>query len=131
MDNAEDTLIMVYNADGGLLNAIKDSFHKTFAPETYPCPLCALAFGFFTMERDWRQFLARVPLPKIELHRDDYGECLPNVEQKLPVIVLRSGRGRLQIIASASEMQAMDDLNQLIELAERRLEEAGISLGIA
>jgi len=38
-------LIFVYNADSGLLNAMKDWAHKIVSPETYPCSLCALTYN--------------------------------------------------------------------------------------
>ncbi len=121
MSTPEPVLVMIYNADGGLLNAVRDSFWKTFAPASYPCALCALAFGFFTVKREWKAFLNRVPFETIELHRDDYRKHLPGFEEKLPVILLRDERGGVRIVASADEMNAMGDLSQLIELAERRL----------
>lgn len=124
MPEPRPSFVMIYNADGGLLNAVRDSFWKTFAPASYPCALCALAFGFFTAKREWKAFLERVPLEKIELHRDDYREHLPGLEEKLPVILLREPDGGLRLLVSADEMNAMEELDQLIALAERRLSRA-------
>lgn len=121
-------LILVYNADGGLLNALRDSFHKTFAAQSYPCPLCALAFGFFTVKREWKRFLQRVPLEKVELHRDDHAARLPGLTLPLPVIALELPNGALKPMVTAQEMEAMERLDQLIGLSERRLAAAGIGL---
>ncbi|MGB3710538.1 MAG: hypothetical protein WA985_02500 [Erythrobacter sp.] len=123
MTQTRPELVMIYNADSGLLNAVRDSFWKTFAPASYPCALCALAFGFFTARREWKDFLARVPLEKRELHRDDYRQCLPGWEGKLPVILLHDADGALRVMVSADEMNTMDELDQLIGLAEQRLGE--------
>lgn len=122
-------LVMVYNAPGGLLWAIRDSFWKTFAPASYPCALCALAFGFFTAHGDWKRFLTRVQIGKTELHSDDYRAALPGFAGRLPAILLIDGDGEPQMIAYAEEMEAMTRLDQLIELAEARLRAAGVAVG--
>ena len=116
---------MIYNAPAGLPYAVRDSFWKTFAPTSYPCALCALAFGFFTMHREWREFLGRQPHEVMDLHSDDYHEVFPDLEERLPVILLRREDGSREIIASAAEMEAMTRLEQLVSLAERRLAEVG------
>lgn len=116
-------LVMIYNAEGGILNGLRDSFWKTFAPQTYPCALCALAFGFFRARKPWREFLKRVPLEKRELHLDDYREALPEFIEPLPVIALSRSDGSIEVLVSAAEMNAMDRLDQLIALVEQRLAE--------
>lgn len=121
-------LVMIYNADGGLLNAVRDSVWKTFAPTSYPCALCALAFGFFTMHAEWKRFLERVPIAKLELHRDDYREELPGFDGALPVILLERADGTFDVLASAAEMEAMDGLGKLIALCEQRLHGLGVAL---
>ena len=114
-------LVMIYNAPGGLLYAVRDSFWKTLSPSTYPCALCALAFGFFTMHREWRAFLDRQPHEVVDLHSDDYGERFPDLAEDLPVILLVHQDGSREVIATAGEMEAMTRLGQLVELCERRL----------
>lgn len=128
MDAPPACLVMIYNANGGLLTAVRDSFWKTFAPASYPCALCALAFGFFTMRAEWKRFLARVPLPKRELHKDDYREQLPRYGGALPAILLQRADGSLELVASAEEMEAMKHLGELIDLCERRLRDFGLTL---
>jgi hypothetical protein len=49
-----DKLIFVYNADSGILNAIKDLIHKNVSPETYPCSLCAVTYDNLGMKREWK-----------------------------------------------------------------------------
>jgi hypothetical protein len=121
-------LIMIFNADGGLLNGVRDSFWKTFAPASYPCALCALAFGFFTVKADWKRFLEGVCAQKVELHKDDYRERLPEFMGELPVILLERANGDLETIASAEEMERMTRLDQLIALCRSRLEERGVGV---
>jgi hypothetical protein len=121
-------LYHVYNADGGLLNAVKDSFHKTFAPASYPCALCALAFGFFAMRGEWKRLRRDILVPQYELHRDDYVAVLPDLDERLPVIVLREADGKLRPIVRAAEMEAMERLEELVALTRSRLAEAGVPL---
>jgi len=124
MSEPNSQMVMIYNAPGGLLYAMRDSFWKTFNPSTYPCALCALAFGFFTMHREWRDFLERQPHQVVELHVDNYREKFSDLTERLPVILLCRADGSHQVIVSASEMEAMTRLGQLVELAERRLNRA-------
>jgi hypothetical protein len=58
-----DRLLMIYNADGGLVNGALDLLHKTFSPATYPCRLCEVTYGTFGMKRDWRTTIEALPLP--------------------------------------------------------------------
>lgn len=51
-------LLFVYNADSGVLNALKDLFVKTVTPERYECQLCAVTYGPTGMKREWRRFVA-------------------------------------------------------------------------
>lgn len=67
-------LIFVYNADSGILNAVKDAVHKTFKPQTYGCNLCAVTFGPVFMKSEWRRFIENLPVPVEFLHRDEFTE---------------------------------------------------------
>ena len=51
-------LLFVYNADSGVLNALKDLWIKTVTPERYECQLCAVTYGLAGMKREWRSFVA-------------------------------------------------------------------------
>ena len=55
-------LVIVYNANEGLLAGAMDSLHKLFAPASYPCKLCALTYGLLSMRGEWRRFLDGVGL---------------------------------------------------------------------
>jgi len=66
-----DKLIFVYNADGGVVNMVKDLIHKNLSPETYPCSLCAITYNNFGMIGEWRQFVDRLEREVEFLHRDE------------------------------------------------------------
>lgn len=121
MHRADARLILVYNADSGLLNALKDMVHKIVAPASYPCSLCALTYGTFTMRAPWRAFLAGLPQDKVFHHRDDFARAFPAVVVPLPAILLADGDAPPGVLVSAAELDALPDLESLIALVARRL----------
>jgi len=50
-------LVIVYNANAGLMAGVMDSVHKIVSPSTYPCQLCAVTYGLTSMRKEWRAFL--------------------------------------------------------------------------
>lgn len=114
-------LILVYNADGGLLNAVKDMLHKIISPASYPCSLCALTHGPVAMRGRWRQFLAALPQDKAFHHRDDFAIAFPGLAVPLPAILLAAGDGVPQVLVSAAELDALEDLDALIAVVASRL----------
>ena len=107
-----DKLIFVYNADSGLLNAMKDWAHKIVSPETYACSLCALTYDNLGMRRPWREFIKELGYEAEFLHRDELEEKHNVKDVMLPaVFILQDGELKLWI-----KCEAMDSLNSLDEL---------------
>jgi hypothetical protein len=50
------TILFIYNANSGKLNAILDAGHKLFSPSTYQCSLCALTYDTFIENIIWKTF---------------------------------------------------------------------------
>lgn len=121
-----DRLILVYNADSGVLNALKDAVHKVVRPETYPCSLCALTYGRVAMHSDWRRLLFRLPVETVFLHRDEAARALAGVEADVPTILLDTGEGAPQVLVPAAELNAMQHRRELMALVLDRLREAGV-----
>ena len=121
MTNLSPRLICVYNADGGVMNAVKDAVHKMAAPATYPCSLCALTYGWVSMHNEWRRFLSSLPHTKVFHHRDDFAVAFPGFSPALPVILLADGSAAPRVLISAGELDALADLDALIALVEERL----------
>lgn len=117
-----DRLILVYNADGGLINAAKDAIWKVVRPSTYPCSLCALTYGWVAMHGRWRRFLAGLPHQKVFHHKDDFALAFLGVAVALPAILLATGKGPPQVLVSAAELDVLPDLDALIVLVAARLE---------
>lgn len=116
------TLIFVYNANGGILSALGDMVHKIVSPATYPCSLCALTYGHFSMRPEWRLFLDRLGLPTLFLYRDEFRSDLDNRNIDLPAILLGAEGGTPpQVLVNAAELDALPNLPALIALVEARL----------
>jgi hypothetical protein len=114
-------LLFVYNADGGLLNAVRDMAHKIAAPESYPCSLCAITYGWVAMHGRWRRFLDSLPHDKAFHHRDDFIAAFPHCDAALPAILLERHSAPPCVLISAEELDALTDLGALISLLEQRL----------
>ena len=77
-------LVFIYNADSGVMNTVKDWWHKLLRPKTYECNLCVQTFSAFGMKKDWKNFIDKLDVPvdflkkdkfSLEfLHRDEFKE---------------------------------------------------------
>ncbi len=121
MDTKPARLILVYNADSGLLNAVKDAAWKVVRPATYPCSLCGLTYGWVSMRGRWRRFLAQLPQARVFHHKDDFALAFPGLAIPLPAILLAEGEAPPQVLVSAAELDALPDLEALIALVAARL----------
>jgi hypothetical protein len=121
MNNAAARLILVYNADGGFLNMVKDGLHKLLRPATYPCSLCALTYGPVMMRGRWRRFLRATQMPVTFHHRDDFAVAFPESDVPLPVIMWQAAGAQPALLVSAAELDAIPDLAALIACVETRL----------
>jgi hypothetical protein len=115
-----DRLLMIYNADGGLVNGALDLLHKTFSPATYACRLCKVTYGAFGMKRDWRATIEALPLPVSFLHRDEWLAERPGDATPLPAILLEQPGG-LSTLVSATDFDAIRSLDALKALLAERL----------
>lgn len=111
-----DRLILIYNADGGIVQGIMDSVHKTLSPATYPCSLCAITYGAFTMDRRWRAWLKALPVPVVFYHKDDS----PYRDVALPV-VLAERAGQVETLVTAARLNTLDSVDALIAEIEQAL----------
>ncbi len=88
-------LLFVYNADSGLFNTLADIGHKLFAPDSYPCELCALTHGYLKEKEQWRRFVEGLGIHCEFLHRDQFRNRYPDDSTPLPAVFLvRDGSPR-------------------------------------
>lgn len=116
------TIIFAYNADSGLFNTLADMAHKTFAPETYSCNLCAITFGAFGMRSEWRQFLESLDIDMEFLHRNELQEQHRSITTELPAIFIKNTAGPEQLI-TAGEINACSSMAELKQLIVEKLAE--------
>lgn len=112
-----EKIIFVYNADGGILNGIKDLIHKNLSPKTYDCRLCAVTYDNFGMIREWKDFIRTLNISAEFLHRDELKQQYGVENIPLPTALIKSKDTDLQVWISAEEMnqcQSLDDLKSLV-----------------
>lgn len=113
-------LVFVYNADAGPLNGLKDLLHKTFAPDTYACALCANTYQLSGMRPEWKQAVAGLPLPTEFLHRDEFRQAYPALAgHSLPAAFSADAAGHLAPFISTQELDTLA-LPALIALTQQR-----------
>jgi hypothetical protein len=111
------TLVFVYNAESGLLNALTDTAHKVFSPRTYHCNLCALTYSTFGIHNSWKRFLATLDRPLEFLHADELQNRYGISGIQLPAIFNKTGE-RLELLINANSInkcQTIDELKQLVK----------------
>jgi hypothetical protein len=107
-------LVFIYNADGTVAGKVKDFLHKALRPDTYPCSLCAITYGYTSMRSEWRTFVDSLDAEVEFLHRDELraehselaGAALPAAWQM--------DSGSWQPLVDVATMNACNDLDQLI-----------------
>ena len=108
-------LIFVYNAEGGVFNALADAAHKIFSPRTYACNLCALTHTALGMRGEWKRFLEGLGRPLEFLHADELKSRYRLEGVPLPAVFERNVGG-LRVFAGADAINACGTLDELKRL---------------
>ena len=114
-------LLIVYNADGGILNSVKDAVHKLVSPSTYPCSLCAITYGAVSMHGDWKRFVASLPIEVVFHHKDDFAQAYPEQDIDLPAILISRDDMEPRVLILASELDAIANSSELIARVKKAL----------
>lgn len=126
-----ERLVLVYNADAGIVAAMLDSVHKLVSPATYPCSLCAVTYGPLAMRARWRDYLLALQLPVEFRHRPDFRAAYPAAADiDLPLIGLARG-GDIEVLLSARDLDDLRDLDALVAALDRRLRNLALPGGRA
>ena len=117
MDTNSSKLIFVYNADSGLFNSLTDTAHKLLSPDTYSCNLCAITYGSFGMQKEWKEFLKSLNCSLEFLHRNELLMKFDISNVSLPAVFLNSNNSLHLLIDSHSinKCKTIDDLKELIK----------------
>ncbi len=113
-----DQLIFVYNADAGVLNALRDTIHKTLSPKTYECNLCVITYSTIRMHSAWSDFVKGLTPEPVFTYRSELQGEFP--EADLPV-VFRQGRDGLSVFIEAHDLNKINSVDELVALVRQRI----------
>ncbi len=113
-------LLFVYNADSGIINAVKDAFHKTVLPKRYQCNLCAVTFGPVSMKSEWKKYIQSLDIEIEFLHKDEFRDQYEGEIVPFPAAFLVNG-GKPEILITKEEIDGCKTVDDLISLVERSL----------
>lgn len=111
----KQSLYIVYNANGGIMNGVKDSLHKLLQPNTYPCKLCELTHGYLSARKEWKDFLSLLKEHKIGLeilHKDELDKY-PFDFKDLPGIYNLEA-GNFSKLMGSADLAPVDSVGELI-----------------
>lgn len=108
------TILFIYNANSGKLNAILDAGHKLFSPSTYQCSLCALTYDTFIENIIWKTFRKESRLNMEFYHKDEFELKFPNVKMVYPTI-LKLENHQLTSVLTNNVMNEIADTEALIQ----------------
>jgi hypothetical protein len=117
------TLIFVYNAASGTMNAVMDSLHKWISPETYSCKLCQLAFGTFGAKAEWTEYLATIPYPMEFLHADELKKNYGILDIGLPAVYIKQDNSLPELWIDSKAINACTTLAELQTLITSQLKQ--------
>ena len=119
-ENSGNKLIFIYNADSGLINTVKDFWHKALRPSTYQCNLCQTTFGTFGVKKEWKSFIKDLGIESEFLHRDEFLEKYDIKDAKYPsAYVLKNGN--LTLLITQEEMNKVATLTEMEDLVYSKL----------
>lgn len=124
MEDAKE-LILVYNANSGFFNTIRDGLHKVLSPSTYQCNLCALTYSTLKMKDEWRVFISRLKIPSKFLHRDEFLRMLEThphniIDIEFPAVFLRAEE-KVSLLITSEEIARCKTLKDLMNLITKSL----------
>lgn len=114
-------IIIIYNAESGIFNALSDYMHKIVSPETYQCNLCALTYGNLGMEGKWKNYLKKLKLPVSFKYKDQLqNKTGLNTNISFPVIMLAKNGDIIELVSTA-EINNSGTVDELITLMDKKL----------
>jgi hypothetical protein len=119
---SDTTIVFVYNAEEGFFNALSDTVHKVFSPETYQCSLCRFTYGLTGMVLRWKKFIESLNERPVFLHRYEFKESYPDFQTELPVVFIER-EGRQTVLLTAEQISECGDLEGLMQRLSERLAE--------
>ncbi|MFW9825560.1 MAG: hypothetical protein ACFFE4_21640 [Candidatus Thorarchaeota archaeon] len=113
-------LVFVYNADSGVVNIVKDFWHKLLRPSTYQCNLCTQTFSPFGMKKDWKRFINNLDIESEFLHKDEFEEKYQVSDAQYPSAYLKNGVS-IDLLINQEEMNGVKSLDEMEALVISKL----------
>ena len=120
--NSNSKLIFIYNANSGLVNTVKDFWHKALRPSTYNCNLCQTTFGVFGAKKEWKSFINDLGIDSEFLHKDEFLEKYNIKDAKYPSAYIVKN-GNLSIFITQEEMNKVATLEEMEEMVSSKLKQ--------
>ena len=121
MSSRRPELLIVYNADGGILSALLDTLQAVTSPSNNDCPLNELTCGASAASDGWRQFLDALPHLKTTLYRDQFFVRYPDIPIALPAILLAEEGRAPAVLVGRDQISQITTGRELARLVESRL----------
>jgi len=119
-ENSNSKLIFIYNANSGLVNTVKDFWHKALRPSTYNCNLCQTTFGVFGAKKEWKSFINDLGIDSEFLHKDEFLEKYNIQDAKYPSAYMMKN-GNLSIFITQEEMNIVATLEEMEDIVSSKL----------
>jgi len=113
-------LIFVYNADSTFFAVANDFVRKIVAPNSQECNLCKITYGVIGKKEEWSEYLAKLPMEKAFLHKDEFRREYPSEAQTELPAIFSEGKGTLSIFMSAQEMNQVQSIDELISAINKK-----------
>jgi hypothetical protein len=119
----KEKIIFVYNADSGIVNALKDTVEKALHPDQYQCRLCSLTFGKVRIKSEWKRFINELPKKTQFLHRDEFINRFGDPGTGFPAaFTVEGSRDRKPaLLLTPEEINSCQNVQDLKELVEEQL----------
>ncbi len=111
------TLVFIYNAKSGKINATVDFLHKTLSPGTYSCNLCALTYGMFSERETWRNYRRQKDINMEFWYKDEFERTF-HYKPEYPAVIETP---EMNVLLTKDEIDRLESVEQLIQALERKL----------
>lgn len=109
-------LIFIYNANSGKLNSVIDSAHKILSPHTYNCNLCALTFGAFSENKQWKKFRENSDVKMDFLHIDEFKKGYASkfgYKFTFPIVLIENNN-ELEVLITTEKINELKSVEELM-----------------
>ena len=124
MDSEQVKVIFVHNEDGGLKTSLEDIARKMVNKKNDRCNLCALIFSRNSTRRIWQDFVQKLNINFEYMRRNQFVRQFDH-NDGFPVVYLNA-ENTMKVLISKEKLDAVRDVQELMELCIDRLDSAGI-----